>query len=157
MKISWRAVTAASATLSAASAQDASGTTASLTPAATTVVAASTASAPPLFPLEAVQLTDGVLANVTAAIQNETISSLFTFGNTVSNETVSKRGTHKCKLLPGDLLWPIDLIWDIFDLLLGGRLIKAAPLAASCYPEWPEYDAATCAAVTSEWLTSNLQ
>lgn len=155
MKISWRTVTVASAAVSAAAVQAASGT-ASLTPAATTVIA-SAPSGPPLFPIEAVQLTDGVLADVAAAIQNETVSSLFAFGTSASNGTVSKRGARSCKLLPGDLHWPIDLVWHIFDLLLGGRLIKTVPLAAACYPEWPEYDAANCAAITSKWLTSNLQ
>jgi hypothetical protein len=89
--------------------------------------------------------------------ENVSISNLFTFGASSSNSTVSRRSTHTCKLLPGDLLWPIDLVWDIFDILLGGSLIKAAPLAAFCYPEWPEYNAAKCATITSEWLTSNLQ
>jgi hypothetical protein len=125
----------------------------SLAPAATTVTASSS-SAPPLFPLEAVQLTDAVLDNVASNVKNESISSLFSFG---SSSDVSKRAARECKLLPGDELWPAALIWDIFDLLLGNRLIKATPLAASCYPAWPEYDAEKCATITSEWLTSNLQ
>jgi hypothetical protein len=154
MKISLCTVAFSSAFASVASAQAASGTL-SLAPAATTV-AASNPSAPPLFAPEAVQLTDEVLAKVAAAIQNKTISSLFTFGSNAGTDT-SKRSSRQCKLLPGDQLWPIGLVWDIFDLLLGGRLIKATPLAASCYPEWPEYDAGICATITSEWLTSNLQ
>jgi hypothetical protein len=155
MKIFSFLLTVGSAVLSFASAQGAD-VTASQTPAAATVVS-SVSSAPPLFPGESVQLTAAVLAELAATIQNETISNLFTFGASSSNSTVSKRSTHTCKLLPGDLLWPIDLVWDIFDILLGGSLIKAAPLAAFCYPEWPEYNAAKCATITSEWLTSNLQ
>lgn len=142
------------AAVSVASAQD-TNVTASLSVAATTV-AATASSAPTLFPVETVQLTDDVLADVVATIQNDTISSLFAFANS-TNSTVSKRSGHSCKVMPGDFLWPIGLIWDIFDLLLGGRLIKTTPLAASCYKAWPQYNAETCATITSEWLTSNLQ
>lgn len=156
MKIPLHAVAASCAFASFATAQDASGTP-SLAPAATTVTVSPAASAPPLFPLETVQLTDEVLANVAASIKNETISSLFAFGNVSTSSDASKRSARQCKILPGDLLWPTGFVWEIFDLLLGGRLIKAAPLAASCYPEWPEYDSDTCATITSEWLTSNLQ
>jgi hypothetical protein len=100
-------------------------------------------------------LTDAVLEDVAASIQNESILSLFTFAS--SNTTVSKRTGHSCKLMPGDFLWPVTLIWDIFDLLLGGALIKTTPLAASCYPSWPEYNADTCDTITADWLLSNLQ
>jgi hypothetical protein len=101
-------------------------------------------------------LTDDVLADVAATIQNDTISSLFAFANS-ANSTVSKRSGHSCKTMPGDFLWPVSLVWDIFDLLLGGRLIKATPLAASCYKAWPEYDADTCATITAAWTSSDLQ
>jgi hypothetical protein len=59
--------------------------------------------------------------------------------------------------MPGDWLWPVDLVWDIFDILLGGVLLKPAPLAAACYPSWPEYDADLCTTITPNWLRSNLQ
>lgn len=144
---------AISVVISVASAQDAN-ITASLT-AATTVVA-SASSAPSLFPVETIQLTDDFLADVAATIQNDTISSLFAFANS-TNSMVSKRSGHSCKLMPGGFLWPVGLVWDIFDLLLGGRLIKTTPLAASCYTAWPEYNADTCATVTADWLLSNLQ
>ncbi|KAF7858038.1 hypothetical protein EAF04_009394 [Stromatinia cepivora] len=121
-----------------------------LNPATTTVVSTST---PSLFSSEVVQLTDGVLDTVASAIANESISNLFAFD---TDSTVSKRTTKVCKLLPGDAFWPITLIWDIFDILLGGALIKAAPLAAVCYPDWPEYDATKCASVTAAWYSSEL-
>lgn len=139
----------AAAVLGAVSAQ--STVTSTLSPATTTVVSTAT---PALFSNEVVQLTDGVLENVAAAINNESISSLFSFD---SDSTASKRSTRACKLLPGDALWPITFIWDIFDILLGGALIKSTPLAAVCYPEWPEYDAAKCASVTADWYFSELQ
>lgn len=140
---------AAAAVLGAVSAQ--STVTSTLSPATTTVLSTAT---PALFSNEVVQLTDGVLENVAAAINNESISSLFAFD---SDSTASKRSARACKLLPGDRLWPITLIWDIFDILLGGALIKSSPLAAVCYPEWPEYDAAKCASITADWYFSELQ
>lgn len=143
---------ATSAFVSLVSTQDTTNTT-SVTVAAETV-SASVSAAPTLFVGEAVQLTDAVLDNVTATINNDSISSLFTFS---SNDTLARRTTHSCKLMPGDRLWPIKLVWDIFDLLLGGALIKASPLAAVCYPSWPQYNAAKCAAVTADWLISDLQ
>ncbi|GIC90307.1 FAD-binding oxidoreductase [Aspergillus udagawae] len=142
-------VVAILAVASAVAAQEAS-VTASLTAAATTVSPSET-----LFPSETIQLTDGVLADVADTIQNETISSMFTFASTNST-SVSKRSWHQCKVMPGDRAWPNDLIWGIFNLLLGDRLVKTTPLAAYCYPDWPEYDAAKCATITSQWISSNL-
>jgi hypothetical protein len=127
--------------------------TVSLSPAATTVTA-SVSSAPSLFPGETIQLTNEILTDVATVLQDVDISGLFSFD---LNLTFSERNARPCKLLPGDSLWPDTRIWDIFDLLLGGRLIKAVPLAAVCYPAWPEYNATSCAAITAEWLTSNLQ
>ncbi|RAL58974.1 hypothetical protein DID88_009265 [Monilinia fructigena] len=147
MKTSFSLV-AAAAVLGSVSAQTA--VTSSLYPAATTVVSTTK---PALFSSEAIQLTQGVLNNVSSTINNESISSLFAFE---SNATVSKRSTRSCKLLPGDASWPIPLIWDIFDILLGGSLIKTTPLAAVCYPEWPEYDATKCASITADWYFSQL-
>lgn len=148
-------VAATSALISLASAQDAN-VTSSLSVAATQV-AASVSAAPTLFTGETLQLTDSVLANVISNINNDTISSLFTFDSNSTNSTVSKRDAHRCKLMPGDIFWPVNLIWEIFDILLGGALIKATPLAASCYTAWPEYNADTCATVTANWLLSQLQ
>ncbi|KAL3478334.1 hypothetical protein BJX99DRAFT_224640 [Aspergillus californicus] len=132
-----------------ATAQDASAA-ASLTPAATTVSPSAT-----LFPLEAVQLTDDVLVDVAATIKNTSVSDLFAFAN-ASASTLSKRDLPECKTKLGDSTWPSTLIWGVFDLLLGGRLIKAEPLAAYCYPDWPEYDADKCSTITTQWTSSDL-
>lgn len=51
---------------------------------------------------------------------------------------------------PGDPMWPSDIVWDVFDLLLGGALIKTKPLASPCYTDFGDYDAEQC-----EWLTAN--
>jgi hypothetical protein len=124
---------------------------ASLTVAATTVSPAAT-----LFPVEMVQLTDEVLTNVSESIQNETISNMFLFGSN-STESLSKRGRLSCKAMPGDWFWPSWLIWEIFDILLGRRLIEPTPLAAYCYPDRSEYDAVKCASISAGWLTSDVQ
>ncbi|KAJ5804104.1 CAZyme family AA7 [Penicillium psychrosexuale] len=147
MKGMWGVTLLASASLAQAI------STASLTEAATTVVAAAN-SAPSLFQNEEVQLTEGVLSDVSAALQNSTVANMFAFA---SNSTVLKRSVHRsCKLMPGDSWWPVAPIWDIFDILLGGSLFKAVPLASYCYPDWPQYDAAKCASVTADWLSSDL-
>ncbi|KAH1499829.1 hypothetical protein KXV92_002209 [Aspergillus fumigatus] len=70
------------------------------------------------LPAETLQLTDAVLVNLSFAIQKQT--QLFAIGN---NASVSRT-------------------WELFDLLLGGALVKTVPLAASCYSAWSEYDAA---------------
>ncbi|KAF7162415.1 hypothetical protein CNMCM6106_009389 [Aspergillus hiratsukae] len=148
MKKSVQSVLALLAVASAVAAQEASATP-SLAPAATSVSPSAT-----LFPAEIVQLTDSVLADVADAIQNDTVSSIFNFAST--DYSVSKRSLHRCKVMPGDRAWPCDLIWEIFNLLLGDRLVKTTPLAAYCYPDWPEYDAAKCASITAQWLSSDL-
>lgn len=111
--------------------------TASLTAAAATV-ADTAGSAPSLFDNERVQLTEGVLADVSAALQNNSVASMFAFASSSSEPTVAKRRQrHSCKVMAGDFWWPVDLVWDVFDLLLGSSLIKTVPLASYCYPDWP--------------------
>ncbi|PWY85073.1 FAD binding domain protein [Aspergillus heteromorphus CBS 117.55] len=140
---------ATSVVASIASTRGASSVAVSLSPAATTVTTGSSA-APPLFSGEAVQLTDEVLAKVAAALKNETLSRVFSFGAT--NATVN--GTrHSCKFMPGDAAWPAESTWDIFDQLLGGSLSKPVPLAAYCYPDWPQYDAEKCSEITTGWFS----
>jgi hypothetical protein len=111
----------------------------------------STAAGASLFPAETLQLTDAVLANLSTTIQNQT--QLFAFGNNASASASVK----SCKVFPGDILWPSKSTWELFDLLLGGALVKTVPLAASCYSSWPEYDAAECEAVTSNWTNPYMQ
>jgi hypothetical protein len=111
------------------------------------------------FTSEALQLTDSVLANLTAL--NLTAVDLFTFStNDTTDDTndVSKRSTTQCKVFPSDLFWPIDLIWDIFDLLLGGALIKTTPLAAPCYKTFGGENvanAAECAYISANWYNNS--
>ncbi|KAE8308541.1 hypothetical protein BDV41DRAFT_568109 [Aspergillus transmontanensis] len=133
-------------------AQGASVVTASLTAAATTISPKPTT----LFPAETVQLTNEVIAAVSSNIRNANISDVFNFADPYPDSTLSKKNPRSCKVMPGDVSWPRDLLWNTLDTLLGKRLIKTVPLAAYCYPEWPEYDADICANITSQWAVSNL-
>ncbi|KAL4942363.1 hypothetical protein BDV06DRAFT_211874 [Aspergillus oleicola] len=104
------------------------------------------------FAGETVQLTDDDLA----AIQNSSIAELFQFSNESARSTTLRTSQHSYKVMPGDSSWPSELTWEIFDLLVGGSQIKPAPLAAVCYPDWPEYDADECNTITTDWITSEV-
>lgn len=135
------------------SGQTTTATTTSIAPAQQTVSADSNSSVP-LNAAETVQLTTEVLQNLTTQL-NDTTVSYFNFGNDTT--TTTKRSATGCKVFPGDRAWPVDILWDIFDLLLGGRLIKTVPSASSCYSAWGDQDAAKCAYVNSEWTDSHFQ
>ena len=102
------------------------------------------------------QLTDAVLANLTA--HRLSGIELFQFGD---SEATSKRakGTAvgSCKVYPGDQEWPSALIWDVFDLLTGGALIKTVPIGAVCYPNSGVYNAQKCADILTNWTESATQ
>lgn len=107
----------------------------------------------PLFQSETLQLTTESLSHL-----DQNHSALFDFGQ---NETDLKPRTWgawvHCKVFPGDLLWPLPFVWDLFDRLLGGALIKTVPLAASCYSSWSEYDRNECETISEQWSDSHLQ
>lgn len=105
------------------------------------------------FSFESSQLTNQVLANLTAL--NLTGIENFDFGN--ASSAAARRGSAECKVLPGDAAWPSNIIWTVFDLLLGGALIQAVPVAAPCYSNWPQYNANECANITSEWSSPEFQ
>lgn len=132
-------------------------------PAAATVAAnSSDADVPYLLP-EVVQLTDTVIS----ALANETdvaeYAQLFAFGdvdptNATAAQALRSRQS-RCKTYLGDPLWPSKLVWDIFDLLLGGALEPIVPLASVCYPssQYNNYDAAKCDYVITNWAKESLQ
>ncbi|OHE96406.1 FAD binding domain-containing protein [Colletotrichum orchidophilum] len=100
---------------------------------------------------EKVQLTDAVLTNLTA-LQLSNIS-LFGFEDKSLTEKRSLFG--RCKTYPGDLLYPIGLVWDIFNLLLGGALTKTIPEASVCYDDFGNYDQAKCDFLTANWVNGS--
>lgn len=134
--------------------QSSSATATSLAPARQTVSASSSLSAASLSEAETVQLTTQTLESLTRQL-NASIVSLFDFGNGTTSNT--RRSNSACKVYPDDPEWPVDGVWDILDLLLGGSLIKTTPSASSCYPGWGDESASECSYVTSEWNISYFQ
>ena len=111
--------------------------------------AALTSSTAELFEWETLQLTQSVLTNLTnLALTN---IKLFEYPTTTTGSTAD------CKVFPGDPYWPSPVAWEILNVLSGNALIKTVPLAAPCYSDWPEYNAATCASITSQWNDPHLQ
>jgi FAD/FMN-containing dehydrogenase len=134
-------------------AQDVSA--AAVGPAATTVPSTETDANVELFKAETVQLTEEVVAELSTS-ENDTIreyAHLFAFEGTgePSSSRIRRAGT--CKAAPGTPSWPLKIVWDIFDLLLGGALSPIVPAASPCYQNsvYNNYDAAKCAAVNSNW------
>lgn len=104
------------------------------------------------LPGESYQLTDAVIANLTAL--SLTNISLFDFA---SNASILRRADSDCKTFPGDFLWPNEPLWALLDLLTGGALIKTVPLASPCFDTWGNYDAVECARVDEQWTNSSMQ
>ncbi|KAK5652427.1 hypothetical protein OQA88_10470 [Cercophora sp. LCS_1] len=95
------------------------------------------------FPWEDNQLTDAVVASSNA--------TLFGFGAD-ADPSAKILPQPRCKLLPGDPQWPSQTVWNLFNLTLGGALIKNTPLAAPCYNNWPGVaNPAACETVRTRW------
>lgn len=87
-----------------------------------------------LFDFETLQLTDDVLANLKdAGFGDEALSLFSPKSKPVKRQVVAKP---PCKIYPGDATWPSGAIWRLFNVLLGGALIRTVPEASLCYPEW---------------------
>ncbi|PWY73066.1 FAD-binding domain-containing protein [Aspergillus heteromorphus CBS 117.55] len=142
--------TASPATATAVSAAASASASVTIPVAATAVAATNPIANAPFFPSETLQLTDGVLARVQAALGSEA-AALFDFGSSTNASSLSLPRPGTCKLLPDDAAWPAPSTWSVFDQLLGGALIKTVPLAASCSPSWPQYNQTACDAVSDEW------
>lgn len=147
----------ACAALAAAQSSDTPSFTASVAPAAETVAADTTPAKVPLFDTEVVQLTDDVVADLSNNPDVAKYASLFEFADSqnsnVSARTRRVRRSQRCKTMPGDLLYPIPLVWGIFDALLGGALEKIIPLGSPCYQDsqYNNYDAAKCASLVQNY------
>ncbi|EFQ34092.1 FAD binding domain-containing protein [Colletotrichum graminicola] len=62
----------------------------------------------------------------------------------------------KCKSVPGDSGWPSESSWKALYLATGGKLIKTAPVAQSCY-DGPSKDLQECAHVAKMWSDQDFQ
>lgn len=61
-----------------------------------------------------------------------------------------------CKCAPGDSCFPSDIVWKLFNITTGGRVLKTKPVAISCYPG-PDQNAARCAQVNAGWEDATFQ
>lgn len=121
---------------------------ATIAPAAETVTAVLTPANVPLFDNEVVQLTDGVVSELTSSPDVAEYASLFEFGDGNTTAVRSRRAqAQRCKAMPGDALYPTKLVWNIFDQLLGGALEPIVPIGSPCYRSsvYNNYDAERCA------------
>ncbi|KAH9907321.1 FAD binding domain-containing protein [Xylariomycetidae sp. FL2044] len=106
-----------------------------------------------LFPGEARQLTDKVLANLTDLGLTNIV--LFGFGDlaSVANESI----IGPCKTFPGEfVVFPGQITSRVFDLLLGGRLLDTTPLSSPCYSNYGNADASKCDDITSKWSSDSM-
>lgn len=68
----------------------------------------------------------------------------------------------RCRVFPGDDLWPSETEWARLNRSLDGTLLRPTPAGAVCYPAHPAYDAARCqfllqdARATRFWLDDPL-
>ncbi|GAW26102.1 putative FAD binding domain-containing protein [Rosellinia necatrix] len=112
--------------------------------------ASSSNSTADLFPGETRQLTHDVLANLTN--MSLTNSGLFAFPNL----TAPIRSPESCKNFPGDsVMFPGTITTAVFDLLLGGSLIRTKPFASPCFPDYKNQDSAKCAEITRNWFNDS--
>ncbi|KAI0802650.1 putative 6-hydroxy-D-nicotine oxidase [Xylaria sp. FL0064] len=98
-------------------------------------------------------LTEGLLAHLNSV--ELTNASLFDFADNVESTQNDKRSVFtNCKTFPGDLLWPLEPVWKVFNLLTGGALIKTVPIGAACYTNSGHYDADKCQEILAHWTES---
>ncbi|OTA67783.1 FAD binding domain-containing protein [Hypoxylon sp. EC38] len=125
-------------------------------PAVASVDAKESNSTADLFEGETLQLTDAVIANLTdLELSNIT---LFSFQNESSSaETLAKRAIPGvCKTYPDDPYWPFQSTWALFNVLLGGALIKTVPYASPCYDSFGDRNASKCDFITNNWITASI-
>ncbi|KAK3987469.1 bifunctional solanapyrone synthase [Cladorrhinum sp. PSN332] len=96
------------------------------------------------------QLTDASLAGITTSNPNSDTSFL-DFDSEADQLSRRRLPLPRCKTFPGDLLWPSQTIWNLFNFTLGGALIKTVPLAAPCYNNTGLYSASACQTVRDRW------
>ncbi|TDZ30805.1 FAD-linked oxidoreductase patO [Colletotrichum spinosum] len=106
------------------------------------------------LPEQTAQLTDAVLANLTKLeLSNITLFN-FPAASSYASNLAFPNNTNKCKTFPGDLLYPTEPVWNVFNLLTGNALIKTVPLGAACYPG-EHYDAEKCQYLLANWSNSD--
>ena len=107
-----------------------------------------------LFSFETIQLTDGVLANLSNDIYIDVPG--FSFLQTAL-PAKEKSKSKKCKTYPDDPEWPSEQKWNQLDALLGGALIKTVPEASLCYHNGSVSNSSQCQTLTDNWGNSSLR
>jgi len=108
-----------------------------------------------LLGAETLQLTDAVLDNIAQDNATRGYANFFHFE---SNDTIVKRQSLTCKTYPGDKLWPSKLVWGVFDLLLGRRLLTTEPIATPCYDSaWGTKNLAGCNTLVARFTKATTQ
>ena len=108
-----------------------------------------------LLPAEALQFTDSVFDRIANDNATSNFADVFAFE---SNSTLNGRRLSNCKTYPGDNLWPSKLVWNIFDLLLGRRLLTTEPIASPCYDsKWGSKNLAECNALVNRFTKATTQ
>lgn len=117
---------------------------------------ASSDSSAPLFDVERQQLTNSSLQAIAELEELDDVDvSIFEFEG---DPRIQKRSLwQKCKTYPGDLLYPSRTVWGLFDLLIGGKLIKTTPYASVCYDDFGNKDSTACSEVSSTWINGSLR
>ncbi|KAI1118436.1 FAD binding domain-containing protein [Nemania sp. NC0429] len=104
-----------------------------------------------LFPGETRQLTQDVLANLTSL--GLTNLDLFAFPD--PNVPVGS-SAEDCKNFLSDLtIFPGTVATKVFDLLLGGSVIRTRPFASPCFSDYKNQDIPKCAEITRNWFNDS--
>jgi hypothetical protein len=110
-----------------------------------------------LFDYEKLQLTDEAIERIAKTEAAAPYAHLFGFDNGTDAGSTSLNRSGTCKTFPGDESWPSGNTWEVFNKLLGGSLIPTIPLAAPCYKNWGNYDAAKCDTIIQKFRDPYLQ
>ncbi|KAF1950216.1 hypothetical protein CC80DRAFT_528968 [Byssothecium circinans] len=136
-------------------AQSSSAAVADIQPAATAVAETQAAGAP-LQEAEVKQLTDDVVDRIVSDEATAEYASYFAFEDSPVSNATTRRTAQSCKTFPGDWNWPINIVWDIFDHLLGKALIPTKPVGAPCYDsKWGKKDTAKCTDIVKNSTNAN--
>jgi hypothetical protein len=112
-----------------------------------------------LFPFERIQLTDGVIANMSGTL-NADVSQFSFAKHDARDHGEGMRPKNKCKAYPDDAEWPSNSDWETFGRLLGGdSLIKTVPEAAICFSSngTVANNSTECQSLTAGWGNSTLR
>ncbi|RYP30825.1 hypothetical protein DL767_006038 [Monosporascus sp. MG133] len=124
----------------------------SVAPAFEVVDPASTNATAPLFDGETRQFTDAVLKNLTDLQLTNIV--LFAFPDVFAKADV-KLGSainSTCKTFSDDFVgFPGSITSRVFNLLLGGGLIRTTPFASPCFSDFGNQDADKCAHISANW------